>query len=139
MSLVRWTEPHFKSDLTPVKVERHDRRKARQEALDAAYRAVEIRDKGICWVTGRHLTAGAIDPANRREHHHLVKRSQSKALRERPMNIILVSALAHDLIERGWILIEGKRADRPIFFHWHPDAKSRPLVIRRRNLHAETK
>jgi hypothetical protein len=41
--------------------------------------------------------------------------------------------LAHDLIERGWIAVEGKRADRPLFFHWTPLATSKPVVIKRHN------
>jgi hypothetical protein len=133
VSLVRWDRPHFKSADTPVKVQRHDRKKAREEALDAAYRIVDKRDGGKSRVTGIRLTPGAPDPKARREHHHIVSRSRSKALREKPSNIMLCSAFEHDLIERGWLVVEGKNANRDLFFHWSELATSKPLQIRRWN------
>lgn len=137
MSLVRWDRPHFKSDLTPVKVERHNRKAEREKALEEAYAAVDRRDGSRCWVTGKALSPGSVEPATRREHHHLAKRSTAKDRRADPTNIITVSALAHDLITRGWIVVEGTRADRPLFFHWTSLATSKPLVIKRRNLPRE--
>jgi hypothetical protein len=133
VSLVRWDRPHFKADETPVKVQRHDRKKAREEALDAAYRIVDKRDGNRCRVTGVSLVAGAPDPKIRREHHHLAKRSTHKRQFADPGNIVLVSAFAHDLIERGWLVAEGTRADHPIFWHWSEIATSRPLKIQRHN------
>jgi hypothetical protein len=133
VSLVRWDRPHFKADETPVKVQRHDRKKAREEALDAAYRIVDKRDGNRCRVTGVSLVAGAPNPKVRREHHHLVPRSRSRALREKPSNILLVSAFAHDLIERGWLVNEGHDANKPIFWHWSEIATSHPLKIQRHN------
>jgi hypothetical protein len=124
----------FKWDMTPVVVERHERRKQRQQELEDAYRYVDERDGNRCWVTGTLLSPAAIDPAARREHHHLVPRSRSKALRAVAHNIILVSALAHELITKGWIAVEGDDARRPIFFHYTELAKSRPLIIKRRNM-----
>jgi hypothetical protein len=129
----RMTEPHFKSADTPVKVQRHDKKKAREEALDAAYRIVDKRDGNRCRVTGVSLVAGAPDPKIRREHHHLISRSRSRELRADPKNIVLVSAFAHDLIERGWLVAEGTRADHPIFWHWSEIATSHPLKIQRHN------
>ena len=41
------------------------------------------------------------------------------------------------LIERGWIAVEGKNADTPLFFHYTALAKSRPLLIKRHNKVAE--
>lgn len=134
----------FKSDLTPVKVERHNRRQAKQKALEDVYKRVDARDRNTCRVTGRSLTAGAVDSGSRREHHHLVQRSRSRARRADEHNIILVSALAHDLITRGWIAVEGTDARKALFFHWTALAKSKPIVIKRANprsshpLHAES-
>jgi hypothetical protein len=124
----------WKHDITPSVVERHERRKQRQQALEDAYKAVDVRDGNRCWVTGQHLDPSAVDPASRREHHHLVPRSRSKARREDVNNIILVSALAHSLITKGWIAVEGEDARKPIFFHYTELAKSRPLIIKRRNM-----
>jgi hypothetical protein len=130
----RMTEPHFKSADTPVKVQRHDKKKAREEALDAAYRIVDKRDGNRCRVTGVSLVAGAPDPKIRREHHHLAKRSRERGKRSDPSNICLVSAFAHDLITRGWLVCEGTDADGPLFWHYDRNiATSRPLKIKRHN------
>lgn len=133
MSLVRWTEPHFKSDLVPGSVQRHNRKKARQEALEKAYEAVNERDGNKCRVTGTPLSASAVDPAHRREHHHLRGRRVRPEWRERPERICLVSKLAHDLITAGWIEVEGDDARKVLCFHWTSLAKSKPLIIKRHN------
>jgi hypothetical protein len=135
MSLVRWQpgETHFKHQETPGVVERHSKKKAREEALDAAYRIVDKRDGNRCRVTGVSLVAGAPDPKIRREHHHLQKRSTSRAGRANPRNIVLVSAFAHDLITRGWLVAEGTDGNKPIFWHWSEIATSHPLKIQRHN------
>jgi hypothetical protein len=137
VSIVRWTEPHFKSELTPVKVERHDRKQERKKELEDAYAIVNERDRNLCWVTGAHLDPAAVDPRNRREHHHLKGRRVRPEWVTRPERIILVSALAHDLITKGWIAVEGTDARKPIFFHYTELAKSKPIVIKRRNVRAE--
>lgn len=133
MSLVRWTEPHFKSDEAPLSVQRQDKRKARQECLEAAYAVVNKRDGNRCRVTGKPLDPAATDPAHRREHHHIAGRRVRPEWREDPDRIILVSRVAHELIERGWIDVEGDDASQPLFFHYTPLAKSRPIVIQRHN------
>jgi hypothetical protein len=139
VSLIRWEKgtTHFKSAITPGKVERHNRKADREKAMEAAYELVNKRDGGRSRVTGTHLTPGAPDPKARREHHHIVSRSRSKALREKPSNIMLCSAFEHDLIERGWLVVEGKNADRELFFHWSEIATSKPLQIRRWNPRSE--
>lgn len=129
-----WDRPMFKHDLTPVKVERHNRKAARKLALEEAYAVVDKRDQNICWVTGAHLSPGAADPKVRREHHHLKGRRVRPEWVTQPERIILVSALAHDLITKGWIAVEGTDARRQLFFHYTDLAKSRPIVIKRRNL-----
>jgi len=127
----------FKADMTPVKVERHNRKAERKKALDDAYEVVNKRDGNVCRATGRRLDPAAIDPADRREHHHLKGRNVRPDWRERPERICLVSALAHDLITRGWIAVEGVDARKPLFFHWTSLAKSRPLMIKRQNTRPE--
>jgi hypothetical protein len=135
MSLVRWEKgtTHFKSALTPGKVERHNRKKAREDALEQAYEVVNKRDGNRCRVSGVALVAASPDAKVRREHHHIISRSRSRALREQPSNIMLCSALAHDLIEKCWIDVEGTDANGPLFFHWTSLATSRPLKIQRHN------
>lgn len=123
-----------KWDETPVSVQRHDRKKARKLALEEAYEAVNKRDGNVCWVTGRRLDPSAPNAADRREHHHLKGRRVRPEWREKPERIILVSALAHDLITKGWIAVEGDDARKPIFFHYTELAKSRPVQIQRKNM-----
>ena len=129
----RYTKPAWKSSEVPVSVQRHDRKAAREKRLEEAYEAVNARDGNRCRVTGVPLVAGAPDPKVRRQHHHLGKRSTHRSLRESARNIVLVSAFAHTLIERGWLVAEGRDANKPIFWHWSPLATSRPLRIRRHN------
>jgi hypothetical protein len=135
MSLVRWEKgtTHFKSAITPGKVERHNRKADREKAMEAAYEVVNKRDGNRCRVTGAALVAGAPDPKVRREHHHLAKRSTARGQRADPANICLVSAFAHDLITRGWLVAEGTDANQPIFWHWSEIATSHPLKIQRHN------
>ncbi len=130
---IRWTSSQPKSEITPLAVQRHDRKKVRQEALDEAYKAVEARDANRCRVTGVALSVQSVDAKTRREHHHLVKRSAAPSQRADVRNIVLVSAFVHDLITRGWIVNEGSNADQAIFWHWTPLATSKPIVIKRHN------
>jgi hypothetical protein len=122
-----------KSTITPGKVERHNRKADRARALEDAYEVVNRRDAGRCRVSGVALVAASPDAKVRREHHHIISRSRSRALREQPSNIMLCSALAHDLIEKCWIDVEGTDANGPLFFHWTSLATSRPLKIQRHN------
>jgi hypothetical protein len=130
----RFTKPAFKHDETPVKVERHNKRAAKKLALEDAYAIVDKRDGNTCWVTSVYLEPAAVDPKFRREHHHLKGRRVEPSWVTKPERIILVSALAHDLITKGWIAVEGVDARKPIFFTWTALAKSKPLVIKRRNM-----
>lgn len=126
----------FKHEMVPVKVARIKRKQDRAAELDKAYEAVNLRDQNWCWVTGAYLQPTAIDAAQRREHHHLKGRRVQPSWVTKPERIILVSALAHDLITKGWILVEGTDARKPIFFHWAPFVKPsmKVLVIKRRNV-----
>jgi hypothetical protein len=118
---------------TPLSVERHERKKAKQKAMEEAYAEAEKRDKRRCRVTGVRLVVGAVEARGRLEHHHLVKRSRSRHLREDVRNIVCVSAFVHDLITRGWIVSEGRDANKFIAWHWTELATSTPVVIKRQN------
>lgn len=124
--------------ITPRVVTKHDKKAEKEKQLRDAYAIVDKRDAGKCRVTGVSLVAGAPDPKVRREHHHLRKRSTARADRSNPRNIVLVSAFAHQLIERGWLVAEGRDGNKPIFWHWSDLATSRPLKIKRHNPKGET-
>lgn len=100
-------------------------RKEESDALAAAYADVDLRDGGICWVTGRWTKPGAVDARMRREHNHLKGRHVKPEWVTRPERIITVCAEAHQLIHAGWIVVEGCDARKPIFFHWAAWVKSR--------------
>lgn len=115
---------------TPGYVGRKQRKKDAEDALDRCYAAVNKRDENTCRVTGARLQPGAVNPDARREHHHLVKRSRDRGLIDDPANVILVSATAHRLIEDGWIVVEGRRADTVLRFHWRTDTPESMKVVR---------
>ena len=130
----RATGTMFKSDETPGAVKRHQRRKDAAQALEDAYAEVDIRDAGVCWVTGRTTRSKAADARVRREHHHLKGRNVKPEWVDKPERIITVCAEAHDLITQGWIVAEGVDARREIRFHWaaHVKPALRPFHIRSR-------
>jgi hypothetical protein len=138
-ALFRWTSPRHKWDETPQVVERHTKRKLREDALDEAYAIVDARDRSICWVTGRHTHPSAVSPETRREHHHLKGRRVEPTWVTKPERIITVSAAAHSLITAGWIIVEGCDTRKPLFFHWRADLKpsQKVLVIHRKRIRPE--
>jgi hypothetical protein len=118
----------------PSVVARHQRRKDAAKALADAYRDVDVRDGGVCWVTGRYTQSGAPDARVRREHHHLKGRNVKPEWVDRPERIITVAKDAHDLITSGWIVVEGVDARKAIRFHWRSDIKAhqKPFQIKGR-------
>lgn len=118
----------------PRVVARHQRRKQASEDLEAAYRDVDVRDAGICWVTGRFTQSGAADARVRREHHHLKGRNVMPEWVDKAERIITVTAEAHQLIEAGWIVVEGDDARRVLRFHWRDGVKAsqKPFQIKSR-------
>lgn len=96
---------NFKWDME-TRVESKDRRKAEKlKAQTDCYKAVDLRDKRICRVTGVHLSPGASDPHARLEHHHLLPRSRG-GLHEMA-NVISISAAVHQLIHAGKVHLSG--------------------------------
>lgn len=136
MSLFVWDDgkPHFKGSEEPRAIRKAKKRTADKERLDAAYADVDLRDAGICWVTGRYTVEGAIDSRSRREHHHLRGRNAAPELVYEPDNIITTCADAHHLITSGHLVVEGEDARKPIRFHWREDvpADSRIFHIKSR-------
>ena len=110
---------NFKPPKGSGRLERSERRKADTQALLDAYVEVDLRDQSICWVTGRFTKPGAPDARQRREHHHLKGRNVRPDWVTVPKRIITVCAEAHDLIEGGFITVEGNDTTKPIFFHWN--------------------
>lgn len=111
-------------------LERRARRVERDQALADAYADVDARDAGFCRVTGRYTVPGAPDARVRREHHHLEPRSLSRERRADVSNLITVCAEAHQLIEGGFLIVEGTDASKVLRFHWSERAPSaRPFHI----------
>lgn len=108
----------FKHDMVPLAVQRELRKKAETDALLAAYAEVDKRDGSICWVTGTKTEPGAPSAKVRREHHHLRGRNVKPEWVNDPHRIITVTRLAHRLITKGWIAVEGDDARKAIRFHW---------------------
>lgn len=119
-----------KSELEPGVVSRRKRRADAAAALREAYADVDLRDGGICRVTGRFTVPGAPDGRSRREHHHLKGRRVRPEWVTVPKRIVTVCAEAHKLITAGWIAVEGTDATRELRFHWTELAKGkRPFEI----------
>jgi hypothetical protein len=119
MSIVRWTEAHFKQDIPPRVLEKHKAKVDAEKALADAYKQVDARDKRKCRATGRPLTPGAVLPAMRLERHHLAKRSTHKGIVAEVSNIVTLAADCHQLVEAGALEIEGTNADGRLVFRWN--------------------
>lgn len=131
----RWTSPHPKSAEVPVKVARHQRKAAQAQRLEGAYASVNRREGNRCQASGAPLWAIVVEARYRREHHHIKARRVKPGGREDPDNIVLVSALAHDLITKGWLLVEGEHAPT-VRFRWAAGVKpgQKPFRLRRRRV-----
>lgn len=105
----------------PLALHRAKRKAARASALDEAYRAVDLRDGGVCRATGRTTRSGDPDARVRREHHHLAGRHVRPDWRHDTKRIVTLCAEAHQLVESYALLIEGANADGRLLFHWNRD------------------
>jgi hypothetical protein len=121
----------FKHKLTPGVVERHTRKATKAKALRDAYAIVDKRDGNRCRCTGLPLDPGAKEPKHRREHHHLKGRNVAPEWREDPNRIVLVSKAVHDLINNGYIVVEGTDATKRLVFTYaaHVPEKARIVKI----------
>lgn len=127
---------NFKPAKGSGRLERHERRLTEREKLDAVYAEVDGRDGSICWVTGRFTLASAPDARQRRQHHHLSGRNVRPDWVYQAKRIITVCQEAHDLIEGGFIDVQGRDATKPIFFHWNAcmAKRKKPFVIKSKHL-----
>lgn len=73
---------------------------------------VDERDKRRCFVTGRPLSAGAVDPWLALERHHVQPRSLSKSQQNNVNNVVTVSRAVHQLLHAGVLLFLDKRGRR---------------------------
>lgn len=122
----------FKNQAVPAVIARRQRKEAKEAALQAAYAAVDKRDGGKCWVTGKATQVGAPDQSVRRVHHHLRGRNAAPDRVNDENNIITLTWEAHKLIHNGWIAVEGDDARKPVRFHWTSLATVRPFRIKSR-------
>lgn len=110
---------------TPRKVLQAEKRKHLKAAIKDAYKDVDARDGLISWVSGKRLMRGVASDAVRLEHHHLDRRSQSKARQADPRNVISVSALEADYLDYHYLIPVDRNGDechdtRQIAdFHWN--------------------
>jgi hypothetical protein len=103
------------------RLDRRSRRAADATRLKAAYEEVDRRHGPICAVTGVRFRFDSPDPRFTRHHHHLKGRRVRPDWIYRPERIIPCTAEAHDLIEGGFIDVEGNDARKPMFFHWNEE------------------
>ncbi len=128
--------PNWKPAKGSARLGRHERRQDDEKKLLDTYAEVDARDGSICWVTGRYTVPAAPDGRVRRSHHHLKGRNVRPDWVYKAKRIITVCQEAHDLIEGGFIDVQGTNANKPIFFHWNAVMANRkkPFVIKSKHL-----
>lgn len=95
-------------------------------AIKDAYVDVDARDKMLSWVTGRRLVRGGADDKVRIEHHHLDRRSQSKARQADPHNVISVSSFEAEYLDLHYLIPVDKFGEEVhdtrliADFQWNP-------------------
>jgi 5-methylcytosine-specific restriction endonuclease McrA len=99
----------------PRILEREDARKAKDKTAVQVRREVRERDRHHCRCCGTSVMPGAITPRHRAEVHHIVKRSQSKALALDMDNLITTCSLCHAGIHAGEITMIGRTASTVTF------------------------
>lgn len=88
-------------------------KRTKQKAADTEWRRcctrVDERDKRRCFVTGKSLQAGAVDPWQALERHHIEPRSLAKSRRCNHHNIVTVARAIHQLIHAGALKLLDQR------------------------------
>jgi hypothetical protein len=130
---------------TPIELTKAAKDADEAAALRAAYAVVDRRDKGICQATGASTKPFAVDPAVRREHHHIKPRSTHPELVAEPSNIVTLTASAHKLVGKSVLLLGGADANKRLVFRWNrryvvPGKEPFRLLSKRRsrNKHLES-
>lgn len=93
----------------PRVVEKAAKAKAFDTEWRAVCKAVDARDKRICQITGKALTAGAVDPWSALERHHIQPRSRAKLRKYDANNVLTVSRAVHQLLHAGALLLLSPR------------------------------
>lgn len=70
---------------------------------------VDERDKRRCFVTGKPLSAGAVDGWDALERHHLELRSKNRSRRFNHNNVVTVARAIHQLLHAGALRLLDKR------------------------------
>ena len=90
-------------------------KKARDKAEDREWRLlcqrVDARDKKRCQVRGTVLSAGAVDPWQALERHHLEARSRNRQRKFDIVNLWTVSRAIHQLIHAGALRVLDKAGE----------------------------
>lgn len=109
---------NFKPAKGSGRLERRERDAVNEKRLQDAYAEVDQRHGPFCAVTGIMFRFDSPDPRTTRHHHHLKGRRVRPDWIYQAKRIIPVTAEVHDLIEGGFIVVEGDDATKPMFFHW---------------------
>lgn len=113
-----WAGPNWKPAKGSGRLARRARRADDAKLLQDAYDEVDRRHGPFCAATGVRFRFDSPDPRFTRHHHHLKGRRVRPDWVFRPERIIPVTSEVHDLIEGGFIVVEGNDARRPMFFFW---------------------
>ena len=76
-------------------LERAEKRKRHEQDAATIRRVVRQRDGHRCRLCARSVIPGAVHPEYRAEVHHIVARSQSRAKKLDPDNLVTLCALCH--------------------------------------------
>ena len=90
-----------------LREERQERKAEAERELQRCYAEVDARDQKRCRVSGIKLTAGAADPRQRLERHHMLPCSTNPAERANPANVITISAFVHQAVTAHKLHLEG--------------------------------
>jgi 5-methylcytosine-specific restriction endonuclease McrA len=99
----------------PRILEREDARKAKDRTAAEVRREVRQRDGNKCRSCSTSVMPGSVTPRHRAEVHHIVKRSQSKALQLEPSNLVTLCGLCHAAVEAHEIDVTGRTAETVTF------------------------
>jgi 5-methylcytosine-specific restriction endonuclease McrA len=109
MSDLKFSKPR------PRILEREDERKQKDRTAVQVRRDVRERDGHRCRCCHTSVMPGSVTPRHRAEVHHLVKRSQSKALQLDMENQVLLCGLCHAAVEAHEIDVTGRTASTVTF------------------------
>ena len=108
----------FKDRMKPRVLEKLEKEDEHARKLQAAYTAVNLREKNHCQVSGVLLYPTSSNDQRRREHHHLKGRNVKPEWVYEPKRILLCSAFIHALLQAKLIRVEGTDATKPLTFTW---------------------